>query len=141
MSEGNRAVVDRLTEEVFNQGNVDVIDELVAEDFVEHDPMPGVEPDREGFKQFISTLRSAFPDLRTEVEDQIAEGDRVVERWRSTATHQGEFMGVPATGKRVTIEGMDISRIEAGKIVEHWTKVDILGLMEQLGAIPASAPG
>ena len=141
MSEGNRAVVDRLTEEVFNQGNVDVIDELVAEDFVEHDPMPGVGPDREGFKQFISTLRSAFPDLRTEVADQIAEGDRVVERWRSTATHQGEFIGVPATGKRVTIEGMDISRIEAGKIVEHWTKVDILGLMEQLGAIPASAPG
>lgn len=136
MSQNNRAVLDRINEEAFRQGNTNVIDELVAEDFVEHNPMPGVSGDREGFKQMVGGLHEAFPDFNTTIEDQIAEGDKVVERWTAGGTHEGVFLGVPPTGKRIAIEGMDISRLADGKIVEHWTQMDALAMMQQLGVIP-----
>jgi steroid delta-isomerase-like uncharacterized protein len=93
--------------------------------------------DRPGFKDFIRDIHQAFADQLHTVHDQIADGDRVIERWTMTATHAGEFMGIPATGRRVTLTGIDISRVEDGRIVEHWTECDMLGLLEQLGAIPA----
>jgi steroid delta-isomerase-like uncharacterized protein len=136
MAQDNRAVLDRINEEAFRQGNTEVIDELVSEDFVEHNPMPGVEGTREGFKQMVAGLHQAFPDFDTQVQDQIAEGDKVVERWTAGGTQQGEFMGVPATGRRIEIEGMDISRLADGRIVEHWTQMDALTMMQQLGVIP-----
>ena len=137
MSQENRAILDRLNEEVLRQGNVDAVDELVADNFAEHDPPPGMAADREGFKDFVREIHQAFADQLHTVHDQLADGDRVVERWTMTATHAGEFLGIPATGKRVTLPGIDISRVEDGRIVEHWTQCDMLGFLEQLGAIPA----
>lgn len=136
----NRQVLDRLNEEVFNRGNVDAIDELVADDFVEHDPMPGASPDREGFKTMVRGLRQAFPDLHLDVDDQLEDGDRIAERWRCTATHEGEFMGIPATHRQIEVHGMDITRLQDGVVVEHWTQVDMAGLLQQLGALPSEAP-
>jgi steroid delta-isomerase-like uncharacterized protein len=140
MSQANRAVLDRLNEEALNGGNADVLDELLTDDFVEHNPMPGTAPDRQGFKELIHSLHTGFPDFHTDVLDQIAEGDRVVERWTVDGTHQGEFMGIPATGRRVHFEGMDISRLQDGRLVEHWTQMDALTMMQQLGAIPDEQP-
>jgi steroid delta-isomerase-like uncharacterized protein len=136
MSQQNRAVLDRINEEAFRQGNTGVIDELVSPDFVEHNPMPGFGGNREGFKQMVAGLHQAFPDFDTQVQDQIADGDKVVERWTAGGTQEGDFMGIPATGKHIEIEGMDISRIEDGKIVEHWTQMDAMAMMQQLGVIP-----
>jgi steroid delta-isomerase-like uncharacterized protein len=140
MSQENRAVLDRLNAEAFERGNAAIIDELVADDFVEHNPMPGTSGDREGFKQLIGQIHSAFPDLKTTVHDQIADGDKVVERWTCSGTHQGEFMGIPATGRRVEFEGMDISRLRDGRIVEHWTQMDTLTMLQQLGVVPQEEP-
>jgi steroid delta-isomerase-like uncharacterized protein len=137
MSEQNRAVLDRLNEEVLRQGHADAIDELTTGDFVEHNPPPGVPGDREGFKSFVRYLHQAFADQLHTVYDQLADGDRVVERWSMTATHVGEFLGIPPTGRRVTLTGIDISRLEDGRIAEHWIECDLLGLLEQLGAAPA----
>jgi steroid delta-isomerase-like uncharacterized protein len=135
----NGQVLDRINEEAFNQGRVDVLDELVADDFVEHDPMPGTPPDREGFKGMIRSLREAFPDFHAQTDDQIVAGDKVVERWTCTGTHEGEFIGAPATHRRIEIHGMDISRLEDGRLVEHWTQVDMLSLLQQLGMLPEEA--
>ena len=136
MAQDNRQVLDRINEEAFRQGNTEVIDELVSEDFVEHNPMPGFEGTREGFKQMVAGLHQAFPDFDTQVHDQIADGDKVVERWTGGGTHEGDFMGIPATGRRIEIEGMDITRLADGRIVEHWTQMDALAMMQQLGVIP-----
>jgi steroid delta-isomerase-like uncharacterized protein len=136
----NAAVLDRINEEAFNRGDVGVLDELVAEDFVEHDPMPGTSPDREGFKAMIRGLREAFPDFHTEVEDQIVAGDKVVERWSCTGTQEGEFMGLPPSNRRVEIHGMDISRLADGRLVEHWTQVDMMSTLQQLGVMQAEMP-
>jgi steroid delta-isomerase-like uncharacterized protein len=137
MSQENRTILDRLNEEVLRHGNADAVDELLSAGFVEHDPPPGVAGDREGFKDFIRDIHQAFADQLHTVHDQIADSDRVIERWTMTATHAGEFIGIPATGRRVTLTGIDISRVEDGRIAEHWTECDMLGLLEQLGAIPA----
>jgi steroid delta-isomerase-like uncharacterized protein len=136
MTQDNRAVLARINEEAFNNGSTDVVDEVVAEDFVEHNPMPGFAGDREGFKDLVRGLHQAFPDMHVDIEDQIVEGDRIVERWTSRGTHEGDFMGIPATHRSVTVEGMDISRFADGKIVEHWTQMDAMAMMQQLGVIP-----
>jgi steroid delta-isomerase-like uncharacterized protein len=136
MAQDNRAVLARINEEAFNNGSTDVVDEVVAEDFVEHNPMPGFAGDREGFKTLVRSLHEAFPDMHVDIEDQIAEGDRVVERWVSHGTHEGDFMGIPATHREIAVEGMDISRFADGKLVEHWTQMDAMAMMQQLGVIP-----
>ncbi len=120
---------------------MDVIDEIFDTDFVLNNPaVPDIHgPD--GYKQLVSDVRSAFPDLRLTVEDQIAEGDMVVTRWTLTGTHKGDFMGIPSTGVQVTVTGIDIDRIAFGKIVEEWTSDDVLGLMQQLGVIPPMEQG
>jgi steroid delta-isomerase-like uncharacterized protein len=136
----NATVVDRINEEAFNRGDVDVLDGLVADDFVEHDPMPGTAPDREGLKAMIRGLHQAFPDFHTEIEDQIVAGDKVVERWSCTGTQEGEFMGIPATNRHVEIHGMDISRLANGRLVEHWTQIDMVSMLQQLGVMQAEMP-
>lgn len=137
MSEQNKILDRRFFEEAWNRGNYDVIDELVASDFIGHSPPNDDIPGAEGLKQYISTLREAFPDVRLTVEDQIAEGDRVVTRWTARGTHRGEFQGIPPTGKRAQVTGVTISRVANGKFVEGWTNWDTLGLLQQLGAVPA----
>ena len=135
-AEENKALARRVLEEMFNKGNMDVADELLATDYVDHDPaMPEDIHGPEGFKQYVSGYRSAFSDLHLEIEDQIAEGDKVVTRWTGTGTHDGELSGIPPTGKRVTLPGMEIVRISGGKLVEGWEGYDSMNLMRQLGVM------
>lgn len=138
MSAVNKALARRLVEEAFNEGRLDVTEELVASDFVGHDPsLPEEVRGPAGVKEVIAGYRAAFPDIQITIEDQIADGDLVVTRWRATGTHQGELMGMPATGKQATVTGITIDRIADDQIVESWDNWDTLGLMQQLGAIPA----
>ncbi len=134
--EENKVIELRFFEEVVNKGNLAVIDELVAPNFVQHDAPPGITADREGMKQFFAMHLSAFPDFHSTLEDMFAEGDKVVQRFTARGTHKGEFMGIPPTDKQVTITGIAIHRITGGKIVEDWTNMDMLGAMQQLGVIP-----
>ncbi len=120
-----------------NAGDVDGAMSLVAEDFVDHEEFPGLSDDRDGVRQFFELMRSAFPDFHIDVDDMLAEGDKVAVRMRMSGTHQGDFMGIPPTGKRVTMQGIDIVRLEGGKLAEHWAIFDELGMMQQLGVIPA----
>src|SRR5438876_12417081 len=107
-TEENKALVRRFIEEVHNKGNVDAIDEIYAPDYVNHNPVPPYTPDREGYKRFIAETRAAFPDYRFSIDDLIAEGDKVVNRWTSRSTHRGEFMGMPATGRQTEGPPIDI---------------------------------
>ena len=137
---GNEATMRRLYE-LISAGDIDGFGEHVADEFVEHEATPGFEPSKEGVKQMFHMYRAAFPDLRMEAEDVLASGDKVVARVRATGTHQGEFMGMPATGKSVDVQVIDIMRFgEDGLVREHWGLFDALGMMQQLGAIPAPAP-
>jgi steroid delta-isomerase-like uncharacterized protein len=124
--------------EVMNQGNEDVIDEICAPNFVDHDPLPGTGPDRDGIHQFVKQVRSAFPDLETTVDDIVAEGDEIAVRSTFRGTHEGDFMGIPATGKKVEVANYDFVRLENDQAVEHWGTIDSAALMEQLGAVPAA---
>ena len=137
MSEENKSISRRVQEEAFNQGNLAVIDELVAADYVDHDLPPGFPEGQEGFKQLVAMYRAAFPDVQMTIEDVIADGDKVALRWTATGTHQGELMGIPPTNKQVTVTGMDINRLAGGKIAEHWGNFDQMGMMQQLGVIPS----
>jgi steroid delta-isomerase-like uncharacterized protein len=137
MSETNKIVSRRLNEEAFNQGKIDVIEELVAPTCVNHDPATGDTKGPEGTRELIEGYRSAFPDLKITIEEQIAEGDLVASRWTGTGTHKGELLGIAATGKETTVTGITIEKVKDGKIVESWTNWDTLGLMRQLGVIPA----
>ena len=125
-----------------NAGDIDGFGDLLADDFVEHEDMPGLEPSREGVKQLFHMYRGAFPDLRMEVQDLLVDGDKAVARVRATGTHQGEFLGMPATGKSIDVQLIDITRFDDdGLAHEHWGVFDALALMQQLGAIPEGAPG
>jgi steroid delta-isomerase-like uncharacterized protein len=128
--------------ELINAGDIDGFGELLAEDFVEHEEMPGLEPSKEGVKQLFHMYRAAFPDLRMEPQDVLVSGDKAVARVRATGTHQGEFLGMPATGKSVDVQLIDITRFgDDGLAREHWGVFDALALMQQLGAIPETPPG
>jgi steroid delta-isomerase-like uncharacterized protein len=136
MSEENKALARRFFE-AFETGDVDSLDEFVAEDSVDHDPQnPFSGEGREGAKKTIAMYRQAFPDISFEVEFQVAEGDYVVSRWVGTGTHEGELMGVPASHNKSTVTGVGIDRIQDGKIVETWNNWDTLGLLQNIGAIP-----
>jgi steroid delta-isomerase-like uncharacterized protein len=125
--------------EVMNEGKEDTIDEICAPNFVDHDPLPGTGPDREGLHDFVKQVRSAFPDLETSVDDIVAEGDELAVRSTFRGTHEGDFMGIPATGKRVEVANYDFVRMENDQAAEHWGTIDSAALMEQLGAVPAQA--
>jgi steroid delta-isomerase-like uncharacterized protein len=138
MSDENKAISRRALE-LFGGGDLDELDQLVSEDAVDHDPQnpnAGIHGP-EGAKRTAAIYRDAFPDLRITVEDQIAEGDKVVTRWKAVGTHDGDLPGLPASGRSTTVTGIGIDRIEGGKIVESWGNWDTLGMMQQLGAIPA----
>ena len=139
MPEDPKTVVRRFYDEV-SAGNLDIVDELVADDFVEHEEFPGIEPNKEGVKQFFALFRSAFPDLRMEPHEMVAEGDLVCARVTMTGTHEGEFMGMPASGKPVEVQAIDMLRIGDGQATEHWGVTDAMTMMQQLGAIPDQAP-
>jgi steroid delta-isomerase-like uncharacterized protein len=135
--EENKALARRWAEDVINQRNLDAVDEIYASDFVGHDPtMPEEIRGVEGRREFYGMYQSAFPDAHITIEDQLAEGEKVVTRWTGRGTHQGELMGVPPSGNQVEVAGMTISRIEGGKTAEEWDNYDALGMMRAIGAIP-----
>ncbi|HIK16622.1 MAG TPA: ester cyclase [Leptolyngbyaceae cyanobacterium M33_DOE_097] len=134
----NKAVYRCYIQQVFNEGRVDLLDELLAPSYVYHEAPPGTSPGTEGIKQVVSMFRAAFPDLEITIDDQIAEGDQVCSRATTRGTHQGEIFGIPATGKAVTMTGMTIVRIVDGRITDSWVKNDVMRLMNQLGAGSAS---
>jgi steroid delta-isomerase-like uncharacterized protein len=140
--EQDKASVRRFVEEIFNRGNMSVVDEVFAPDFVEHEELPaGIPNDREGVVQLGTLLRTAFPDFNATIDDIIAEGDKVVIRMTWRGTQEGEFLGIPPTGRAISIGVIDIIRMADGKAVEHWGQMDSMGMMQQLGAIPAPAAG
>jgi steroid delta-isomerase-like uncharacterized protein len=134
-TEDNKALVRRLYTEVMGKGNMTEADVLLSTQYVEHVPVPT--PGREGLKQLVLMVRSAFPDIHPTVEDAIAEGDQVAVRIMAHGTHQQAFMGIPASGKAVEWREMHIYRVIGGKIVEHWGEIDQLGLLQQIGALPS----
>jgi len=125
----------RIFDEVWNQQNLDVAGELISADFVMHDPN-SVRNGIEAYKQFVREYRSAFPDLHFTIEDHVADDTTVATRWSCTGTHNGEIMGIPATGRRVQMTGVVFSKAVDGKFVESWSSWDALSLMQQLGVIP-----
>jgi steroid delta-isomerase-like uncharacterized protein len=135
MTLSNRAAA-RAVFDVWSTGELERLDDLVAGDVVHHDPYdPNGADGLDGMKRTIELNRRAFPDMRLEVEDQIAEGDKVVTRWRGEMTHRGELGGAAPSGKQVTITGITIDRFENGRIVEAWRSMDTLGLLRGIGAL------
>ena len=141
-AEANKAVARRYFEEVWGQGRLEVADELIAPHYVFHDPAdPAMPPGPAGAKQMVGAFRAAFPDLQVIVEDLIAEGDKVALRLRGRGTHRGAFAGVAPTGRSVTLTSVELLRLAGGKLVEHWDEFDTLGVLQQLGALPAPRGG
>lgn len=138
-AEENKAIVRRFWG-VWEDGNIGLVDELVASDYVNHSPgMPDQPEGPEGIKAVVSMFRSGMPDLRVVIHDMVAEGDRVVVRYAIEGTHEGDLFGVPPTGRRVSIESITVERVSDGRIREHWRVTDTLNMMQQLGAIPEHA--
>ncbi len=138
-AEENKEKARRLMEEAFGGGKVEVIDEVLDPDFVCYDPNSesGEVRGADTFKQEIEYFRQAVPDLTYTVEDQIADGEKVVTRWKASGTHEGEFFGIPGSGNRIEMTGIQIDRFdgESGKMVEEWPEYDLLGAMRQIGAV------
>jgi steroid delta-isomerase-like uncharacterized protein len=138
-SEQNKAIVRRLFEEPW-KGNLSVVDDLTASEYIGHDPaLPEPLRGPEGVKEFVSAYLVAFPDARVTVEQQLAEGDLVATRWSARGTHEGELMDLAPTGKKVTVTGLTMSRLEGGKIVEEFQNWDFSGMIRQIEAAPALA--
>ena len=135
-AQDNKALVRRFVDEVQSGGNISLIDEICSPEFVNHSAPPGVPADCEGIKIVTAMFRGAFPDSYFTVEDMIAEGDKVATRKTFHGTHEGEFMGIPPSGRSVSMGLIDVVRIDDGRVVEHWSVGDSLGLMQQLGVIP-----
>ena len=141
MAEDNRGKSRRIFEEVWNQKKLEQVSELVAADYVHHDVQS---PDRKGieaYRQFVDFYLNAFPDIHFNIEDEISAGDTVVIRWTVTGTHNGDLPGLPRTGRPISVTGISIARLRDGKFVESWNNWDALGMMQQLGAVPADANG
>ena len=136
-TEQSKLLAKRFFEEVLNRGDVSVIEELVADDFVEHEELPGVPPNREGIIAWATMMRQAFPDLMATMNNMVAEGDELWVHYTMRGTHQGEFLGIPATGRSIEVNGFDRVKIRNGKAIEHWGQSDTLGMLQQLGQIPA----
>jgi len=138
-AENNKALVRRYFEDAWNKHNPALVDEIYATDFVDRSPdIPGIAHTRDGLKQFMGVYLRAFPDADITIEDQLVEGDRVVTRWTGRGTQTGEFMEMPPSGKKVAVPGVQIDRFSGSKIVEEWTLFDQLGMLQQLGAVPAT---
>jgi steroid delta-isomerase-like uncharacterized protein len=139
MHTDNAAIVQRFIDEVINHGRYEVCDEIVAEDFLELDPLPGQREGREGLKEIIAMMRSAFPDIHWVTNESISSGEKVVTRFTWTGTQRGDFLGVPATGRPVTVKGVVIDRLVNGRMTDSRILMDTFGMMMQLGIIPQPA--
>lgn len=131
-----REIISRLNHDVFGKGNVEIVDELLTEDYVDHTGMEGP-MDREGLKDFVRAVHAAGSGWEVDLEHVLVDGDKVAWRWTMRGTHTGEFMGIPASGNEITISGNDIGVMRDGKLAESWGEMDNLSLMTQLGAMEA----
>jgi len=136
-ADDNKALMRRYYDEVWQKGNLAVAEELVSASFVDHMPMPEQVPGRKGHNDAVQAIRGGFPDLKLSVEEILSDGDKAVGRWIMTATHSGMLMGIPATGKSIEMQGIDVVRIESGQIVEMWHIEDVLGMLIQIGVLKA----
>jgi predicted SnoaL-like aldol condensation-catalyzing enzyme len=132
-----RALVHRVITDIFHAKKLELVDELYTVDFVGHQIPAPLPPDRAGQKQTLAYFHSVFPDLELVFEDEIVEGDKLAGRGYFSGTHRGEFRGVAPTGKKVKVAFQDVWRVDGGRIAEYWGTVDYLGLLQQLGALPA----
>ncbi|HYK05857.1 MAG TPA: ester cyclase [Thermoanaerobaculia bacterium] len=135
MTEANKLLVRKLVEEAQEGGNLAVVEELVADDFIDHSPLPGLPPTRDGVVMLFAGMKQAFPDLRVIIEEQIADGEKVATRKTFVGTHRAPFLGIDATGNAVRFEVIDILTVRDGKIREHRVVADQLALLRQLGAV------
>jgi steroid delta-isomerase-like uncharacterized protein len=129
----HKTIVRSLFDQVLNRGRFEMIDDCFADDFVEHNPAPGQGSGRAGVKQRVQALREAFPDVKFVVDEIVGENDVVAARYRWEGTHSGTFLGIPATGRRVAVRGMDFYRFKNGRVSEHWDNMDELAMLTQLG--------
>ena len=134
-----KEMAQRWYSEVMSEGKTEVIDELCAPDFVDHDPLPGTTADLAGLKDFVAQIRAAFPDMQVTADDIVAEGDRLAVRSTMRGTHEGDFMGIPGSGKKVEVSNYDFVRFENDQAAEHWGVIDSAALMEQIGMAPAGS--
>lgn len=137
LSEVAKAVVRRNTEEVQGKGDFELFEELFADDFIDRTPQPGGTPDKAGVRELYHRLRAAFPDFRPEIHWQTADGNLVTTYKIYHGTHQGDFLGVPATGRKIRFETVDAMRVVNGKITEHWGVANLYSVIEQFGALPS----
>ena len=135
-TEENKALLRRLVDEGLHKKNLGIMDELISPNFVNHSAPAGIPPTRDGYRQYVEMLLASFPDIYLDIEDLIAEGDKVVVRYTVRGTHRGSFMELPPSGKQFSFTGIGIQRIVDGKFVERWEQADTLGLLQQLGVIP-----
>lgn len=135
--EGNKVVTRQFYDEVLNAGDMSTLEDIAVDDYQENDPLPGQTTGRRGLEQRVTMLRTALTPHFT-IEDMVAEGDRVVVRWTHSGTHVADFLGIPATGRHFTIAGIDIHRLQDGRLAEHWHVVDQLSMLGQLGLLPES---
>ena len=133
----NMTMIERLPLEVLNKGSVELINEILSVDYVDHAAQPGTPKTRDGFKQTVLALRTAFPDLHYTIDDAIESGDRIVHRLTASGTMKGDFQGMTASGKRATWTEIHIARLANGRLIEHWSVIDQLGMLVQLGFVPA----
>ena len=131
----NKSVITAFIEQVLNHGQWDRLDDLVLEDFVELDPLPGQSQGREGLREVLQQMRASFPDMHWVVDEMIAEGDKVCTRFTWTGTQHGPFLGIPATSKHIAVKGVVIDRLAAGKMADSRILMDTLSMMQQLGAL------
>jgi steroid delta-isomerase-like uncharacterized protein len=141
MSSINKAVVRRLYDEVWNERKVEVIKEIISPSHALHGPnVSGSSVGPDAYKRQVSLFLAGYPDLRFTIEDTIAENEKVVACWTISGTHRGEYMGIPATNKKVSVDGITIHHIADGKIMDSYSNWDVLGMMQQLGVVPALGP-
>jgi steroid delta-isomerase-like uncharacterized protein len=137
-TEENKAIVRRMTEEFYNQGNIESADQFFAASYVHHDPASPQVRDLEGLKEALRAFLAGCPDLHITTDELVGEGDKVLKRWTYHCTHTGDLSGMPPTGNRITMSGLELFRLADGKIAESWLAYDNLSLLQQLGVIPAA---
>ena len=139
MSEQNKTLVRHIIEEIVNQGNLELVNQFISPEYTYFEPTVGPMKGREGYRAILTTYRNAFPDMKLTIEEQLAEGDSVVTRWRAGGTHRGELMGIAPTGKRVSVQGVVISRVKNGQLADDFESYDVQGMLRQLGVAPTLA--
>jgi steroid delta-isomerase-like uncharacterized protein len=138
--EANKQIVREFIDALFSRGELEAVDTYLSEDFVDHDPPFGVSADREGMRAAAASFRAAFPDWRSELHRLVAEADLVAEHFTAKGTHREEIMGVTPTGRQITLPGINLFRVQDGRIIERWGRLDDLGFLQQLGVVPQLGP-